>query len=254
MKGLGVEKVKKKGVLQDEYIKFIRFAQYKIEENGKGIVGFITNYSYLDGLVHRRMRLSLIETFDGIYILNLHGNVRKGEKDENVFDIQQGVCIGIFVKLREGKHKAEDCKVYYYSIVNGAGLTKREDKYDFLENNTIKTIEWKELKPKEQNYFFVPKNLSLEDEYNKFLKLTDIFDIYSSGIETQNDNITISYTPEEMKKRIKDFVNLSENELRKKYNIKDKSVWKLKTAKKAILEDYRIFDIYFGKKYWLNFN
>ncbi|ACV24186.1 type ISP restriction/modification enzyme [Methanocaldococcus fervens] len=247
--GLGVEKERSRNALQDDYVKFIRFAQWKIEQNGKGIVGFITNNSYLDGLVHRRMRQCLMEVFDEIYILNLHGNVRRGEKDENVFDIQQGVCIGIFIKLREGRHKAEDCKVYYYSIVHDAGLTKREEKYEFLENNTVKTVEWKEINPKEPYYFFVPKDLSLEEEYNKFLKLDEIFEINSSGVETQNDSVAIAYTPEEMKKRIMDFVNLNEDELRKKYNIKDKSTWKLKTAKEAILEDYRIFDNDFNKMF-----
>ncbi|ADC69680.1 N-6 DNA methylase [Methanocaldococcus sp. FS406-22] len=226
--GLGVEKEKKKGALQDEYVKFIRFAQWKIEQNGKGIVGFITNNSYLDGLVHRRMRQCLMEVFDEIYILNLHGNVRRGEKDENVFDIQQGVCIGIFVKLREGKHKAEDCKVYYYSIVHDAGLTKREDKYEFLENNTIKTVEWKELKPKEPYYFFVPKDLSLEDEYNKFLKLTDIFKIYGSGIVSGKDDALIQFEKEKIKSIIKDILNpnVSIEKIQEKYKLNDTSAWK----------------------------
>ncbi|AEF95815.1 type ISP restriction/modification enzyme [Methanotorris igneus] len=240
--GLGVEKEKKKGALQDEYVKFIRFAQWKIEQNGKGIVGFITNNSYLDGLVHRRMRQSLMETFDEIYILDLHGNVRRGEKDENVFDIQQGVCIGIFVKLREGKHKAEDCKVYYYSVVHDAGLTKREDKYKFLENNTIKTVEWKEINPKEPYYFFVPKDLSLEEEYNKFLKLDEIFEINSSGVETQKDKVAIAYTSEDIEKIIKDFLNLGEEELRKKYDIKDTRDWKLKKVIEDLKEDFYKFD------------
>ncbi len=242
LSGLGVEKEKKKGALQDEYVKFIRFAQWKIEQNGKGIVGFITNNSYLDGLVHRRMRQSLMETFDEIYILNLHGNVRRGEKDENVFDIQQGVCIGIFVKLREGKHKAEDCKVYYYSIVHDAGLTKREEKYNFLENNTIKTVDWEELKPKEPYYFFVPKDLSLEEEYNTFLKLDEIFEINSSGVETQKDKVAIAYTSEDIEKIIKDFLNLGEEELRKKYDIKDTRDWKLKKVIEDLKEDFYKFD------------
>ena len=91
-------------MLLDDYVKFIRFAQERIEKTGYGILAFISNHSYLDNPVFRRMRQSLIETFDDIYILNLHGNSKKKEKnpdgseDKNVFDIQQGVSIGIFVK------------------------------------------------------------------------------------------------------------------------------------------------------------
>jgi predicted helicase len=242
--GLGVEKERSRNALQDDYVKFIRFAQWKIEQNGKGIVGFITNNSYLDGLVHRRMRQCLMEVFDEIYILNLHGNVRRGEKDENVFDIQQGVCIGIFIKLKEGRHKAEDCKVYYYSIVHDAGLTKREDKYEFLENNTIKTIEWKELKPKEPYYFFVPKDLSLED-YNKFLKLDEIFEIYNTGLTTFRDNVAIRFSKEELCKTVKDFITLSEELIRTKYSLpKDTRDWKLSLAREALMEDLRKFGNY----------
>ncbi|WP_297521672.1 type ISP restriction/modification enzyme [Thermococcus sp.] len=235
--GLGVEKEKKKGALQDDYVKFIRFAQWKIDQNGKGIVGFITNNSYLDGLVHRRMRQSLMESFDEIYILNLHGNTRRGETDENVFDIQQGVAIALFVKLREGRHKAEECKVYYHSIVHDAGKTAREGKYEFLRNESWKTVEWKELEPKEPYYFFVPKDLSLEEEYSMFPKLDEIFEVYSSGVETQNDEATVAFTREELKQRIKDFVELGIEEIRRKYGFKDKSVWNLRDATEAVKED-----------------
>jgi len=214
--GLGVEKEKKKGALQDDYVKFIRFAQWKIDQNGKGIVGFITNNSYLDGLVHRRMRQSLMESFDEIYILNLHGNARRGEDDENVFDIQQGVAIALFFKLREGKHRAEECKVYYRSIVNDEDKTTREEKYEFLRNNTWKTVEWEEIKPKEPYYFFVPKDLSLEEEYSKFPKLDEIFEVYSSGVETQKDHVAIQFTPKEMEHVIRDFLSLEESEIRRK--------------------------------------
>lgn len=104
--GLGVEKEKKKGVMQDDYIRFIRFAHWKIEQAGGGIIGLITNNSYLDGIIHRAMRKKILNDFDEIYVLNLHGNSRikektpKGGKDENVFDIQQGVGIILMVKLK----------------------------------------------------------------------------------------------------------------------------------------------------------
>jgi predicted helicase len=102
-KDLGEKKLN----LDDDYIKFIRYGQHFIEKNGEGILAYISNNSFIDGVTHRRMRESLMETFDKIYILDLHGNSKKketakdGGQDENVFDIQQGVSINIFVKKKK---------------------------------------------------------------------------------------------------------------------------------------------------------
>ncbi len=91
--------------LQDDYVKFLRFGQWRIERTGHGILAFITNHSYLDNPTFRGMRQSLMRTFDDIYVLDLHGSAKKretcpdGSKDENVFDIQQGTAICIMVKL-----------------------------------------------------------------------------------------------------------------------------------------------------------
>nr|WP_255452924.1 MULTISPECIES: type ISP restriction/modification enzyme [unclassified Thermococcus] len=237
MKGLGVEKEKSRNALQDDYVKFIRFAQWKIDQNGKGIVGFITNNSYLDGLVHRRMRQSLMESFDEIYILNLHGNARKGESDENVFDIQQGVAIALFVKLKEGKHKAEECKVYHYSIVHDSGKTTREEKYNFLRSESWKTVEWKELKPKEPYYFFVPKDLSLEEEYSKFPKLDEIFEVYSTGVETGKDNVLIAFSEDELVPVISDILdpNIPDSKLAERYGISSTSGWSFREKRRRIV-------------------
>ncbi|HDZ35866.1 MAG TPA: N-6 DNA methylase, partial [Thermococcus sp.] len=237
MSGLGVEKEKSRNALQDDYVKFIRFAQWKIDQNGKGIVGFITNNSYLDGLVHRRMRQSLMESFDEIYILNLHGNARRGENDENVFDIQQGVAIALFVKLREGKHRAEECRVYYRSIVHDEGKTRREEKYEFLRNNTWKTVEWKELQPKEPYYFFVPKDLSLEEEYSKFPKLDEIFEVYSSGVETGKDSALVAFSKDDLKPVIEDILNpqVSTAQLKEKYGIESTSGWRFEERRAKIV-------------------
>jgi len=92
--------------LSDDYIKFIRFGEHLIEKNGEGILAYISNNSFIDGIIHRQMRKHLLETFDKMYILNLHGNAKKkevcpdGSKDENVFDIMQGVSLNIFVKTK----------------------------------------------------------------------------------------------------------------------------------------------------------
>jgi predicted helicase len=165
--------------LQDDYVKFIRFAQWKIDQAGEGIVGFITNHSYLDNPTFRGMRQSLMNSFNEIYILDLHGNTSKkekcpdGSKDENVFDIRQGVAIALFIKhrpelaegtkpnppippLEKGGKGGFDSKVYHSQIW---GL--REKKYDWLSEYDIKTTKWNKLSPKSQSYLFIPRDEKL---------------------------------------------------------------------------------------------
>lgn len=180
--------------LDDDYIKFIRFAQWKIEQNGQGIVGFITNNSYLDGIIHRQMRKNLFESFDRIYILNLHGSARREEnlppnisKDENVFDIQQGVAIAIFVK----NDKFQDKKVFYADLWGA-----RNDKYHWLDTHTINNVKWQELEPIGPYYFFIPKRdipQNIKDLYGKSLKLTHIFGKYSIGVVSGDDKSRLSF-------------------------------------------------------------
>lgn len=152
----------KKINIYDDYIKFIRFAQWKIDKNGKGIVAIITNNSYLSGVTHRKMREKLLESFDKIYILNLHGDSRKGEKspdgsvDENVFDIMQGVAIAIFVKHGNSSKK----EVNYYDLYGA-----RELKNKFLIENDIATVDWQKLQMKAPNFWFVPKDFENEKKY-----------------------------------------------------------------------------------------
>jgi len=176
--------------LEDIYIKFIRFAEWKIAKSGHGVVGIITNNSFLDGIIHHQMRKHLYETFDEIYILNLHGNARKNEPDKNIFDIMLGVSIVFFVK-----HKKPATKkiVKYFSTLEN-NILKRQEKFDFLENKTLDSINWKEINPQKTKYFwFIDKNFSHQKEYNKFWKITDIFNEYSSGTTTAQDKKYISY-------------------------------------------------------------
>ncbi len=238
--------------LSDDYIKFIRFAHWKINQSGKGILGFITNNSYLSGIIHRGMRRKLLDTFDKIYILNLHGSSRIGEKtpegtkDENVFDIQQGVAIAIFTK-HEKSFKGK--KIYYADLW---GLRKK--KYDYLLKKDIRTTKWQKLKPIEPYYFFVPKDFDLEEEYGKFWKLTDIFKEWSSGIKTHRDNFVVGFTKEEIVQRLRIFTGKSPDELvSKSMNLKDTGTWNLTEARikirnqrpedKIIPITYRPYDI-----------
>ncbi|MBN1633523.1 MAG: N-6 DNA methylase [Ignavibacteria bacterium] len=205
--------------LSDDYIKFIRFAEYFIEKNKSGIVAMITNNSFIDGIIHRQMRKHLLETFDDIYILDLHGNSKKkekapdGSKDENVFDIMQGVSINIFVKKEKENNKLAN--VFHHELF---GL--RNDKFKKL-NNFASNIKWKKLYCIGPNYFFIPKDFSLNSDYQKGFKLDELFNIFSSGITTFLDNLIISLSEKELENKKANLHELSEVKLRSKYKIKD---------------------------------
>jgi len=207
-KGLGEKNPK---WLQDDYVKFLRFAQWKIHKGGEGIVGFITNHAYIDNPTFRGMRQSLLKTFDKIYILDLHGNKRKKEPDENVFDIQQGTAIGIFIK--DGSKKGEYAEVYYYSTLKNKGILKREEKFSFLEENTIFTIPWKKVTSESPYYFF--KSVSFDQEYQKFLRINEIFEVYSVGVVTGKDKLFIDFKKQILIDKVTKELNLNKNEVEK---------------------------------------
>jgi predicted helicase len=178
--------------LSDDYIKFIRFAEHFIEKNKSGIVAMITNNSFIDGITHRQMRKHLLETFDEIYILDLHGNSKKkekapdGGKDENVFNIMQGVSISIFVRRAEDKKGLG--KVYHAELYG-----KREDKFKALNESDIQTVKWNKLDYSEPYYFFVPKDFGANKEYEKGWKLDEFFKLNTSGIKTHHDDVLVSF-------------------------------------------------------------
>lgn len=219
--------------LSDDYIKFIRFAHWKIGKNGKGIIGYISNNAYLSGIIHRGMRKKLLDSFDEIYFLNLHGSSRTGEKrpsggkDENVFDIQQGVAIALYVKFERPLEKEN----IYYADLWGT----RDEKYKYLSKNNINTTSWQKLDPKEPFYFFVPKDFALQGKYAKFWKITEIFKEWSSGIKTHRDNFVVGFTKREILGRLKTFAsNLPDEEVKQVLLLKDTGTWKLKEARQKI--------------------
>ncbi|OIN95793.1 DNA methyltransferase [Candidatus Desantisbacteria bacterium CG1_02_38_46] len=222
--------------LQDDYVKFIRFAQWKIDQAGEGILGFITNHSYLDNPTFRGMRQSLMNSFNEIYILDLHGNSLKkekcpdGSKDENVFDIQQGVAIALFIKKKDGK---KDCKVYHSEIW---GL--RESKYEWLLEKDIKMTKWKQISPKSEFYLFIPREEKLLRKYENYLKITDIFPVNSVGIITARDDFAIDFDKETLKRRIDLFCNekMSDEIIAKTFHFENKMDW-LKQAREEVKKD-----------------
>ena len=178
--------------LQGDYVKFIRWAQWRIDRNGEGIIGYIVNNGFLDGSTTRGMRKSLLDSFNAIYLLNLHGSNRKteavpeNERDENVFDILQGVSILLCVKQRDNPTPAE----VYYADMWGS----REKKYRTLSETDVQTTEWSQLQPTSPLYLFVPQATEFIKEYEQGWEITDIFQISSIGIVTARDKLTIHWT------------------------------------------------------------
>ena len=220
--------------LNDDYVKFIRYAQRRIERTGEGILGFVTNHSYLDNPTFRGMRQSLMETFDYIYLLDLHGNSKKkeqspdGTKDENIFDIQQGVAIGLFVK-REGT-PAGPARVYHADLY-GERESPTSGKYAWLTTNDVRTTTWVELNPASPRYLFIPRDEALAEEYEKGWSIPRVFPVNSAGIVTARDRLTIQWTREQAMKVVKDFAGLPAETARTKYNLgKDAQDWTVNLA------------------------
>lgn len=221
----------KKINLDDDYIKFIRFAENLIERNGIGIVAMITNNSFIDGITHRQMRKHLLETFDDIYILDLHGNSKKkevspdGSKDENVFDIMQGVSINIFVK--KNKKKELLGKVHHIDLYG-----TREKKFEFLTGSSVNKIKWNILDYKEPYYFFVPRTYTLEKNYLEGFSVKTLFVKNTSGIVTSRDSFVVDMSKRALLERIK---NLREgsNEIILR-NTRD---WNFQLAREKLISD-----------------
>jgi predicted helicase len=204
--------------LQDDYVKFLRFGQWRIKRTGKGILAFVTNHGYIDNPTFRGMRQSLIKTFNAIYILNLHGNSKKkevspdGSKDENVFDIQQGVSICLLIKEPDNTDPA----TVHYSDLWGS----REEKYEVLSATNIAETKWKDVIPNSPFYFLNSSENQLnKSEYMHGWNTNEIFLINSTGIVTARDSVVVDFNIHELTRKIAEFATptLSDEELRLKY-------------------------------------
>ncbi|MFN9321719.1 MAG: type ISP restriction/modification enzyme, partial [Chitinophagales bacterium] len=241
----GVHFNERKHWLNDDYVKFIRYGQHFIEKNGCGVLAFINPHGFLDNPTFRGMRWHLLKTFDKIYTIDLHGNSKKketapdGSADVNVFDIQQGVSINIFVKT--GKKKANELgKVFHYDLFG-----KREMKYDFLSENSLKTIDFKELAYTAPNYFFVPKNDDGRKLYEEGIRVDELFSKNVTGIVTMGDEFAFAVTKLDVKIRLNEFKNnnLSESELKTKYNLgKNYAEFILSNKEKLVVDDENIIE------------
>lgn len=244
--------------LQDDYVKFLRFSQWRINESGAGIVAMITNHGYLENPTFRGMRQQLMQTFSEIYVLDLHGNGKKketapdGSKDENVFDILAGVSICLMVKRPNAKGTA---RVFHADLY---GL--RKDKYEWLltHHSDMGSVEWIDVDPYPPFYPFVAQDKDVKLEYEKGSKLTDIMPLNVLGFQTHRDSFAVDFDSEILRERISEMreKKLSDDAFRTKHGVSDNRDWQLSNArakirndknweKKLIKCDYRPFDIRF---------
>ena len=221
--------------LQDDYVKFLRFAQWKIDQAGCGVVGMITNHSYLDNPTFRGMRESLMRTFDDLYVLDLHGNALKketapdGSPDSNVFDIRQGVAIAFFVK--RGGQPPADTAVRHADLFG-----PREEKYAWLDAHDVASTRWRKLAPRSGGYLFIRRDETSMRSYERYPSVPDIFPVNSVGIVTARDALVFDTDRAALRRRVLQFCgdSLSDDMLKKVYSIRESRAWSLPSARLAV--------------------
>ena len=247
--------------LNDDYVKFMRFAQRRIERTGEGVLGFVTNHAYLYNPTFRGMRQSLMEAFDEIYLLDLHGNVKKkernpdGGKDENVFDIQQGVAIGLFVRRPDSG--SGPARVFHTDLWGEREAEDGGGKYGWLAANDVESTAWAQLEPKPPLFLFVPRDEALSEEYEAYPKLTDVLPLHSVGIVTARDKLAIQWTELDMRRVAENLRDSDADDFRHRYDLgRDSNDWTVSDAQRDIRDHhdadkhvrqvlYRPFDVRF---------
>lgn len=254
----GVHFNERKHWLNDDYVKFIRLGQTFVDKNNEGVLAYINNHSFIDNPTFRGMRWNLMKSFDKIYIIDLHGNSKKkevcpdGSPDQNIFDIQQGVSINIFVKTGE---KAADAlaEVYHYDLWG-----KRQIKYDYLAENKIRSVPFTKVEPTAPFYFFMPKGEDNISKYEQGFRIDALMPMNVMGIATARDKVVIDLDEKALLKRIEKFcdASFSDDDIRKwlfpnktdgKYLVGDTRGWNLSEARKKIRDN-------FHKKYVVDLN
>ena len=241
--------------INDDYVKFIRYAQETLVDS-EGILCFINPHGYIDNPTFRGVRYDMLQNFDEVYILDLHGNTKKkektpeGKKDENVFDIQQGTCINVFIKKKNSKH---ECRVFHSDLF---GL--RKEKYNFLNNVSFESINWRSVPLSSPffNFNYVKRNT--EEEYNKGFSVRDLFQLGTLGVLTKRDSLVIGFSKDELIHKIHDFASTTKTTLEacSQFNIPvcDKDKWNAENARNLLTKTsdfdkyvinvhYRPFDI-----------
>ncbi len=220
--------------INDDYVKFIRFAQWRIERTGYGILAFISNNGYLDNPTFRGMRQSLMNTFDDIYVLDLHGNSKKketcpdGSKDENVFDITQGVNIGIFVR-RPARSKTAN-------VHHADCYGNRRAKYRWLLGHDRRRTKWKRLAPRKPYYLFLPQDVSLLAEYEHGWKITEAMPVNVLGFQSHRDHFAVDFDRESLRTRIAEMLDphMTDRDYADRYGLVENAGWQVSKARRQL--------------------
>lgn len=223
--------------LSDDYVKFIRFGQWRVERTGQGILAFVTNHTYLDSPTFPGMRKALMAEFDKVFVLDLHGNAKRetlapdGAPDQNVFDIQQGVAISISVK--SGSSQTALGAVFHHEVWGS-----RKTKYSILESTDLATTDWTPIAPRPPRYTFSPENEALVDEFDACWSVPSIFSLTGNpapGIVTTHDSFAISFTREEAISKVQCFLSTpSETEARQLFRLCSQDQWSYEVAKREL--------------------
>lgn len=229
----GVEKLNERNPkwLNDDYVKFMRYGQHYIEKNGEGVLAFINPHGFLDNPTFRGMRWQLMNTYDKIYTIDLHGNAKKkevapdGGKDENVFDIMQGVSINILIKTGK-KNKGKLAEVYHFDLYG-----KREEKYKFLAERTIENINFVQIPNRAPNYFMMQMDFEAENKYLEHFSVSELFNINSVGIATHRDGLVVSSERSVLESNIKNFFEWDTNKILSNLPVKESKSWKIDSIK-----------------------
>lgn len=216
--------------LQDDYVKFVRLGQSCVQQSSRGVFAFITNHGYLDNPTFRGMRQNLLDTFGKSFVVNLHGNVKKGgggTDDQNVFDIQQGVAVGVWVRTCAGRHSPAS----FYGEMKGC----RDSKYERLHRETASRTAVTAVVTAPPFYLLLPQTASLRDEFAAWASLTSIFRVFTMGVTTGRDQLCVSFDEQDARTKLEDFVSqVSETDLALRYGLSNKSGWNIAAARKSV--------------------
>ena len=222
--------------LNDLYVRFTRLSHWLLEQTGLGLHGFITNHGCIDNPTFRGMRWALLASFDHIFVLDLHGNLKKkevtpdGGKDENIFDIEQGVSIALFVKMSPRAHEVCSAHVRHTECWGA-----RAAKYDWLLARDVAITGWVDVEPRPAFYLFKPFGSAGTENYDKWPSVTDIFPINSVGIVTARDALTVRWSAEEIWWVVSEVAGGDTEEVRHKYGLgKDAQDWKIAWAQEDL--------------------
>jgi predicted helicase len=222
-------------------VKFLRWGQWRIDQTGQGVLAFITNHGYLDNPTFRGMRQNLMRTFDEIYILDLHGNSKKletvpetGALDKNVFDIRQGLAIGIFVKLPLDSKRKKTAPTVRHLDLWGA---QRQTKYDWLDNHHLENTDWNSLEPTAPHYLFIPQDTKRLKEYERGWKVTDMMPLHGWGIATRKDYLLVDFEERALVKKFRTILSLPAEQAMERFGIKKAPHWDFAKAKNQLSLD-----------------